>query len=444
MLVEAAVLRILHDDLRRLRNAGQQFVRGVRGEHQRADPRTTRADRVHVLIELVEFRVRQPGFVEVQRVEPVAEHFLDHLDVVDHAVVSALRDGQNARLETRVFCQRFTGERVRLDLPADVFRFELAARNRTDDAEVITRRRQEHRNRAGHRDRVQDRLVAVAVYQHDVTRRDRAVPDDLVRRGRAVGHEEHVVGAENARGVALGGGHRTGMVEQLAEFVDGITHVGAQHVLAEELVEHLAERALQECHAARVPRAVPRIRTFVRVLHQFLEERRRERVQIHLGFADDMARDELRRVLEHVDEAVQFAQDIVRQVARRARFAIQKDRNVRVATAHFGHERAQGDDRRGQFGCLAFHHHVIDVRQQFVVVDRQDEARRAARLLRERRQIAVARQPEDFRAFFFDGFGQSPDAGTRDILGAKIFVDDDDGKTKLHGRFSKKNDRCIL
>ncbi len=58
MLVEAAVLRILHDDLRSLRNAGQQLVRGVRGEHQRADARPARADRVHVLIELVELGVR--------------------------------------------------------------------------------------------------------------------------------------------------------------------------------------------------------------------------------------------------------------------------------------------------------------------------------------------------------------------------------------------------
>ena len=43
---------------------------------------------------------------------------------------------------------------------------------------------------------------------------------------------------------------RAGVVEQLAEFVDRVADVGAQHVLAEELVEHLADRALQEGHAA--------------------------------------------------------------------------------------------------------------------------------------------------------------------------------------------------
>ena len=33
----------------------------------------------------------------------------------------------------------------------------------------------------------------------------------------------------------------TAVVEQLAEFLHRVAHVGAQHVLAEELVEHLAD-----------------------------------------------------------------------------------------------------------------------------------------------------------------------------------------------------------
>jgi hypothetical protein len=43
-------------------------------------------------------------------------------------------------------------------------------------------------------------------------------------------------------GVALRSRHRTGMVEQLPEFLDGVADIGAQHVLAEELVEHLSDR----------------------------------------------------------------------------------------------------------------------------------------------------------------------------------------------------------
>jgi len=53
-------------------------------------------------------------------------------------------------------------------------------------------------------------------------------------------------------------------------------------------------------------------------------------------------------------------------------------------------------------------------------------------LLRERRQIAVTRQPEHLDAFTLDRLGERADAGTRNVLGAKIFVDDDDGKTELH------------
>jgi hypothetical protein len=61
-----------------------------------------------------------------------------------------------------------------------------------------------------------------------------------------------VIGVEDARRVALGRGNRAGVVEQLAEFLDRIADVGTQHVLAEELVEHLADRRLQESHAARM------------------------------------------------------------------------------------------------------------------------------------------------------------------------------------------------
>ena len=111
---------------------------------------------------------------------------------------------------------RLARERIGLDPLRDVLRLELVERNRADDAQVIARRRQEHRDRAGHRDRVQHRDVAVAVDHDDVARRDVGVPHHLVRRRRAVGDEEAVVGVEDARGVALGRGHRAGVVEQLA------------------------------------------------------------------------------------------------------------------------------------------------------------------------------------------------------------------------------------
>ncbi len=70
--------------------------------------------------------------------------------------------------------------------------------------------------------------------------------------------KKQMVGVEDARGVQLGLGHGAGVVQQLAQFVHGVADVGAQHVLAEELVEHLAHRALQECHAARSARGSAR------------------------------------------------------------------------------------------------------------------------------------------------------------------------------------------
>ena len=160
-----------------------------------------------VAVEVVEGGVRQPGLVEVQRVEVAVEHLLDGLDVVADAVVGRLGDGQDARLLVLA-----ANERVRLDLAPYVLDAELFQRDRTDDAVVVARGRQEHRHRAGHHDRVQDRLVAVAVDHHHVARGDRRVPDDLVRRRGAVGDEEQVVGVEDARGVALARRDRPGMV----------------------------------------------------------------------------------------------------------------------------------------------------------------------------------------------------------------------------------------
>ncbi len=216
--------------------------------------------------------------------------------------------------------------------------------------------------------------------------------------------------------------HRPGVIEQLAEFVHRIADVRPQHVLAEELVEHLPDRALQESHSARVARAVPRVRTVLRVVDQRTEKRRRQRVEVGARLAHDVARDELRGVLEHVDETVQFAQHLVRQVLRRARFAVQEDRDVRVATADLAHERCQLGD-----GLL-----VAIAVGQFLVVHRQDESRRAALLLREARHIAEAGDAERLDAFGLDRLRQRADAEAARILGTKVLVDDHNGEAEAH------------
>ena len=45
------------------------------------------------------------------------------------------------------------------------------------------------------------------------------------------------------------------------------------------------------------------------------EEGRRHALQVGLGLTHDVASNELRRILEHVDETVQLAQQIVRNMA---------------------------------------------------------------------------------------------------------------------------------
>jgi hypothetical protein len=109
--------------------------------------------------------------------------------------------------------------------------------------------------------------------------------------------------------------------------------------------------------------AVPRIGAILRIAHQRAEERRRQRIKIGLRFADNMARDELRRVFMHVNKAMQFAQDVIWNVARGARFAIQINRNFRILVAYLFNTSAQGLQR--DFGVN------LTTRTEFLVINRQ-------------------------------------------------------------------------
>src|SRR5215471_15801739 len=106
------------------------------------------------------------------------------------------------------------------------------------------------------------------------------------------------------------------MVQQLPQFVDRVADVGPQHVFADELVEHLAYRALQEGDAAGMPGAVPGIGAVLRIVGKSAEKRWRNAVQIAAGLSYDVPRHKLGRVLEHVDEAVQLAQDVIGNMPR--------------------------------------------------------------------------------------------------------------------------------
>jgi len=48
-------------------------------------------------------------------------------------------------------------------------------------------------------------------------------------------------------------------------------------------------------------------------------------------------------------------------------------------------------------------------------------------------QVAVAGDPQDLHALVLDGLGEDADAQARGVLGAEIFIDDDNGKAETHG-----------
>jgi hypothetical protein len=76
--------------------------------------------------------------------------------------------------------------------------------------------------------------------------------------------------------------------------------------------------------------------------------------------------------------------------------------------------------------------------REFLVVDRQDERAGAALLLGKLRQVAVAGGAQHLEALGLDGLRQRADAQAGGVLGAVVFVNDDDGKTELHAGASRQ------
>jgi len=199
------------------------------------------------------------------------------------------------------------------------------------------------------------------------------MPDHLVAGAGAIGDKEAMISIEDACCIALTFPDGTIVVEQLAQFFHGIADVGTQHVLTIKLVVHLAHRALQKGHPTRMARAVPGVRTVLGVIKQRLEKRRLHAFKITLGFADDVARDEFGRVLKHVDETMQFTQDVVGQMARGFGLAVHINWHIQIFAPHLFNEVAQVQHRRIQIGT----------RGKFLIVNRQDEGTGSALLLGE-------------------------------------------------------------
>ena len=131
---------------------------------------------MHILIELMKRRVRQPSLIKMQGINCIAEFFFDHLDVIDHTIVRTLRQCQNARF----FILDLTRERICVDLFLNIFKLKFSQGNGTNNPHMITRGTQKYRDRTGHGNCVQDRLMAVAIDDHNVIGRHVRVPHDFI------------------------------------------------------------------------------------------------------------------------------------------------------------------------------------------------------------------------------------------------------------------------
>ena len=56
-------------------------------------------------------------------------------------------------------------------------------------------------------------------------------------------------------------------------------------------------------------------------------------------------------------------------------------------------------------------------------------------MLRKLREVPVAGRPQNLHALFLQSVSQGANAQARGVLGAEVFVDDDDGESKFHPEY---------
>src|SRR5450756_2441136 len=225
VLVKLDGLRILHQHLAGLADAGQQFVNRLGDIHHGVlRPYPVLAHGMVGTIKRVKRGMRQPGFLKVNVLHIAVKHGLHRFGVVEHTVVGGLGQCHHTRLDlAEIHVGKVTSNQgVGLDFCLDGSRFELALGDRTNDAKVVARGLQKYRNRPGHDDRVQDGHVAIAVHHHHVVGRHRVVPHHLVAGAGAVGDKKAVVRIENPCCIAFTLANGTVMVQQLTELFHGV------------------------------------------------------------------------------------------------------------------------------------------------------------------------------------------------------------------------------
>ena len=244
-------------DLRGLREARALLVHGLGGEQPR-----------HLLVEFLQTHravigeqrmegvVADPCLVPQDVVAEMPDLLQDLADVVDRAVVGAELDARQAEWTLRLVALGILHPRIGTDLLAKVLLVPGVPVDRADHPERISGGRQEDRDRAGlHQRALVQRLVVVAVEQHQVAFAQGGMRDDLVGAGGSVHHEIGPVGAEHPRRVTLRFDRGADVNEQVAELHVGIAQVVAEDLLAEVLEEELASRRFPVELPALVPGA---------------------------------------------------------------------------------------------------------------------------------------------------------------------------------------------
>ena len=214
----------------------------------------------------VEAGEREPGLIPQEdqvRLDGQAL-FHDPFDVVDDPVEGAV--GQHQELDL----VEPSGPPVGQQGPLDVLQRDsavhpvLAERVRVEIGHL----------RSGLHQPVVVGLVAVAVDQHDLSGPDDRLQHDLVGRGRAVGHEEGLLGAEGPGGQLLRLLDRPDRVEQRVQAAGRGGGFGQEHVEPVELAHVLDPAGVDDRLPARDGQRVEHPGGLAAVVPQRAEERR--------------------------------------------------------------------------------------------------------------------------------------------------------------------------
>ena len=243
-------------------------------------------------------------------------------------------------------------------------------------------------------------------------RADHAVPDDLVRGRGAADHEQRFVRAEDARRVALARGDRPGVVEQRAELCRPTPKCRSAACSRRRTRRTAGPTGLlRNADAAAVAGRVPGVAGVQRVIHQRLEHRRRQALEVELRRARDGAGQELGRVLEQAHEGVRVLQHARRHHLRGALVAEQEDRQPVVAAALGGQHLLEDLPlRRG--GLRA--------------VDGDEPARFGVEDVDQPPRVLVAEAGDHAKSFLLDRGGKLPHAAPGGVLAFVVLVDDGD------------------